>query len=380
MARTKCCVRRVQSEAFRKAFNKAYRIERASARLAQIKRHQAEKQRQLNMQQTLNTQTNNVRATTTTTTINAAAVAARVQHVPQIFNTYLNVKGLYYTNPNNTNFAATRGKPLPKSCGICNRKVSKKLPFYPVGHDLNYDNRKNVCSHFYCLDCLKQWISAQIEEGAHRPNCPHTDCLYKMYVDDVLRLDEDLGKALYKNTQMDYKKRANNLRKEGGVELEKYVNQNTRKCPNCSLLIERSFGCNSMSCRCGTRFCYTCGESLERYTCECTRAAQALQDRRMQEQQRLQKIFQREEDRKEADKAALAARAKAKAKADKLANSSAGKQKVTTRAKAKSKAKARVKVNVIVPPKGYRSRSNDASAASAAAPQSRKIKIRTGRR
>jgi hypothetical protein len=32
-------------------------------------------------------------------------------------------------------------------------------------------------------------------------------------------------------------------------------------CPNCSVLIERSGGCDHMTCRCGTHFCFVCGKN-----------------------------------------------------------------------------------------------------------------------
>jgi hypothetical protein len=34
-----------------------------------------------------------------------------------------------------------------------------------------------------------------------------------------------------------------------------------RQCPACAHMIERSFGCNSVTCRCGTLFCYGCGSA-----------------------------------------------------------------------------------------------------------------------
>lgn len=43
-----------------------------------------------------------------------------------------------------------------------------------------------------------------------------------------------------------------------------------KACPKCGTLIERSEGCNSMACRCGQEFCYTCGDVYEvERSCEC---------------------------------------------------------------------------------------------------------------
>jgi len=34
-----------------------------------------------------------------------------------------------------------------------------------------------------------------------------------------------------------------------------------RQCPRCGNGIERTAGCNLMTCRCGTKFCYGCGST-----------------------------------------------------------------------------------------------------------------------
>ncbi|KAJ7637178.1 hypothetical protein FB45DRAFT_789450 [Roridomyces roridus] len=35
--------------------------------------------------------------------------------------------------------------------------------------------------------------------------------------------------------------------------------KNWRRCPSCSFLVELVYGCNHMTCRCGTHFCFRCG-------------------------------------------------------------------------------------------------------------------------
>ncbi|XP_029126591.1 probable E3 ubiquitin-protein ligase RNF217 [Cajanus cajan] len=36
--------------------------------------------------------------------------------------------------------------------------------------------------------------------------------------------------------------------------------KNWQKCPKCSMFVQRSGGCEHISCRCGCHFCYGCGE------------------------------------------------------------------------------------------------------------------------
>ncbi|KAL6070020.1 Nuclear export mediator factor [Balamuthia mandrillaris] len=41
-----------------------------------------------------------------------------------------------------------------------------------------------------------------------------------------------------------------------------------KQCPECRFWVGKSVGCNSMSCRCGTHFCYACGSSsCDGYSC-----------------------------------------------------------------------------------------------------------------
>ncbi|KAG2439793.1 hypothetical protein HYH02_010428 [Chlamydomonas schloesseri] len=39
--------------------------------------------------------------------------------------------------------------------------------------------------------------------------------------------------------------------------------QHWKQCPRCRFLVERVEGCNHMTCRCGSQFCYACGKGYE---------------------------------------------------------------------------------------------------------------------
>ena len=57
---------------------------------------------------------------------------------------------------------------------------------------------------------------------------------------------------------------------------ERFVKKmNFKKCPKCGVWVEKEWGCDHMSCKCGYAFCYNCGKSkgedkkeLE-HTCDC---------------------------------------------------------------------------------------------------------------
>lgn len=60
---------------------------------------------------------------------------------------------------------------------------------------------------------------------------------------------------------------------------DNWIRQNTRRCPGCRTSIQRSDGCNYMTCKCGTDFCWNCGGravdgesilSCDSYTCRTT--------------------------------------------------------------------------------------------------------------
>ena len=44
--------------------------------------------------------------------------------------------------------------------------------------------------------------------------------------------------------------------------------QGWQHCPNCQHLIDKKEGCLHMTCKCGTEFCYNCGERKCRGTCK----------------------------------------------------------------------------------------------------------------
>ncbi|KAG1663531.1 hypothetical protein FOA52_003159 [Chlamydomonas sp. UWO 241] len=46
---------------------------------------------------------------------------------------------------------------------------------------------------------------------------------------------------------------------EDAALLHLSATQRWKKCPSCCQMVERVSGCNQMSCRCGSSFCYSCG-------------------------------------------------------------------------------------------------------------------------
>ena len=62
------------------------------------------------------------------------------------------------------------------------------------------------------------------------------------------------------------KRRAKVKELENEVLAMKYVAQNAKRCPRCSVAIERSEGCNKMTCsNCQAVFCFICGKEVDGY-------------------------------------------------------------------------------------------------------------------
>ncbi|KAF9007107.1 hypothetical protein BDQ17DRAFT_260716 [Cyathus striatus] len=54
----------------------------------------------------------------------------------------------------------------------------------------------------------------------------------------------------------------------GSILLKELVqSQAWQTCPKCKAVVERTYGCDHMSCRCGTQFCYRCAKLWK--TCSC---------------------------------------------------------------------------------------------------------------
>ena len=177
------------------------------------------------------------------------------------------------------------------------------------------------CSKYVCKDCLRQIVRLSVTEGIVHIKCPSQECDKALTDKEIVGLigqDRNLlGK--YDRFRLDYVKDGNKktcprccliteyklprkLRlKENDVKVkctsceldwcfkchapwheglsckafrtgDKQFHHwtkerksdsipNCQKCPLCRVFIERSTGCNHMTCRrCGTEFCYLCGE------------------------------------------------------------------------------------------------------------------------
>mmetsp|Transcript_22173 Transcript_22173/g.36744 ORF Transcript_22173/g.36744 Transcript_22173/m.36744 type:complete len:548 (-) Transcript_22173:27-1670(-) len=119
-----------------------------------------------------------------------------------------------------------------------------------VIEDSDQLGRCTSCFFNFCTQCLDDWH--------HGSRCISTE--------DKLRL---LGQA---SKEGDAKSKNEMLRKKL-LELKNelltqqaIVRSGARACPHCSMVIEKTEGCNKMTCsNCGNYFCYRCGQKVHGY-------------------------------------------------------------------------------------------------------------------
>ncbi|KAK8258852.1 hypothetical protein V6Z11_D13G017200, partial [Gossypium hirsutum] len=137
----------------------------------------------------------------------------------------------------------------------------------------------DFCSEILPRDLFNRWGKALCESAllaSEKFYCPYQDCS-ALLVND--------GEKSIQRSRCPLCKRVFcvqcNVAWHSGVDCNKFqklktlgsdamfVNLATRKkwrqCPNCKMLVGKSFGCHHVKCRCGERFCYNYGGKLNNH-------------------------------------------------------------------------------------------------------------------
>ncbi|WVN85387.1 uncharacterized protein L203_100532 [Cryptococcus depauperatus CBS 7841] len=112
------------------------------------------------------------------------------------------------------------------------------------------------CNFSFCLYCSSTW------HGPHTVCAlPQTSVLVQEYLSypegsaERLTMERRRGKAYIEKAVAKWREDEMN---------KQWLEQMTRACAGCGVRVEKSHGCNHMTCgRCNAHFCYRCGESIK---------------------------------------------------------------------------------------------------------------------
>ena len=108
------------------------------------------------------------------------------------------------------------------------------------------------CEFAFCIFCRMAFHGL----AGCKVNSKEKLALIKEYINGSKKEQELLEKRYGKKTLVNFRDK---------YLSDVYVEENAQKCPNCNTAIEKSEGCNKMTCyKCGTFFCYLCGARLPR--------------------------------------------------------------------------------------------------------------------
>ena len=137
------------------------------------------------------------------------------------------------------------------------------------------------CGHMVCSGCLEQMAELAATERTYcmYMRCPEVDCrefiapgkLSDLGISTTLQMRLHEVHANRKASVSFIRSMVGGAEDIGGDDaLEMLARANGWVCCQCGFVIERSSGCNHMSCHCGRHFCYMCNKELDsgsKYTC-----------------------------------------------------------------------------------------------------------------
>lgn len=166
---------------------------------------------------------------------------------------------------------------------LAGRKYPLVCPSYGCGKTLQHETLAVLLAgHSRDLQVLEQLQEESAIPPSQRLYCPYNTCSALMKKSNRHRRDEPATcsqcsqsfcpTCLLPGWHEGYSCAAfqqlpPHQRSVEDAQMLRLVDQNHWKhCPACSIVVERTQGCNHMQCRCGASFCYACGQKYANKT------------------------------------------------------------------------------------------------------------------
>eukprot|EP00347_Sterkiella_histriomuscorum_P001452 403371984 len=229
-----------------------------------------------------------------------------------------------------------------------------KCPVCFDGYDEENILPLTSCDHVFHRECLQIYLNGEIQESKFPLKCPENACQKELLIEDlndilseeqrqkhleftfnqaiaqqqdmmwcptadcknVLVIEEGVNELHCDQCNKDYCGQCKvEYHKERTCAQFQAENQNDKEflefvkgkqfkqCPFCQFWVEKSEGCDHMTCKCKKEFCYKCGGVYR--ACECTKENQrqeALRRQRFQEARRIARIKRAEQLKRELEK------------------------------------------------------------------------------
>eukprot|EP00121_Abeoforma_whisleri_P012320 Awhi_evm1s11366 len=127
---------------------------------------------------------------------------------------------------------------------------------------LSSKDTKNCCKHTYCAPCMEEYLATM----PNRFSCAFDGCRASCDTVYAIKWLKGRNKKLCEDMSIEI---ANQVQKNDILDKAYFgfddslttflKSSGARQCPGCKHLVERASGCDQMTCKCATLFCYCCG-------------------------------------------------------------------------------------------------------------------------
>ena len=145
-------------------------------------------------------------------------------------------------------------------CGICLE------PSFPIAKTSCALPRTGKQPHIFCESCVGKYVSVKVEEGCAEVGCPHPGCEVNFnpkFLNQLICRGSLPAKVVDRLKDLKVERHLQHFRAvlSGGDPLFlSWVVENAQSCPGCFSIVQKGEGCDHVTCKCGTEFCFTCGD------------------------------------------------------------------------------------------------------------------------